>query len=345
MEDPESFPCPFCEFVSHDSYFILQHVELVHPEGGNSPFIAKDGQGENGNNDDGRMEVAQQSTSPAYVQCPYDCGEQVLAAELTLHTDFHIAERMAIEDADADEDTPIDGDADALKDVTNNLTMDQPRVLRSPRTRSSPRKGESHRSFAGFLLGSPNLPQRQSVKKTMAPAQKRVRRLGRAELGPYAHERQMPTWLREMLEEGARVTVYNKLDLDGTMVRVQVAANETIDLIPVLARLSQLDQTVERAFYCSPNVRHIVKFSGEGGFCGYRNIQMLLSYIRDAKAEGHEHESLSGETIPSILKLQDMIERAWEMGFNSTGKIETGGIRGTRKYIGTPEVSSWPNAW
>ena len=345
MEDPESFACPFCEFVSHDSYFILQHVELVHPEGGDSPFIAKDDLGENGNNDDGRTEVTEQSASPAYVQCPYDCGEQVLATELNLHTDFHIAERMALEDGDAEKDPPTEDKADALNNITNNFTTDLPRALRSPRTRSSPKKGESHRSFADFLLGSPNLPQRQSVKKSIAPAQKRVRRLGRAELGPYAHERQMPASLREMLEEGARVTVYNKLDRDGTMVRMQVAANETTDLIPVLAGLSQLDQTVERAFYCSPNVRHIVKFSGEGGFCGYRNIQMLLSYTRDAKVEGHEHESLNGEMIPSILKLQDLIERAWEMGFNSSGKIETGGIRGTRKYIGTPEVSPWRVVW
>ena len=33
-----------------------------------------------------------------------------------------------------------------------------------------------------------------------------------------------------------------------------------------------------------------------------------------------------------------MIEQAWDMGFNSSGRIETGGIKGTRKYIGTPEV-------
>lgn len=42
---------------------------------------------------------------------------------------------------------------------------------------------------------------------------------------------------------------------------------------------------------------------------------------------------------PSVLELQDMIERAWDMGFNSHGRIATGGIRGTRKHIGTSEVS------
>lgn len=45
---------------------------------------------------------------------------------------------------------------------------------------------------------------------------------------------------------------------------------------------------------------------------------------------------------PSVLELQDMIERAWDMGFNSHGRIATGGIRGTRKHIGTSEVSKFP---
>lgn len=44
----------------------------------------------------------------------------------------------------------------------------------------------------------------------------------------------------------------------------------------------------------------------------------------------------------NVLELQDMIERAWDMGFNSHGRIATGGIRGTRKHIGTSEVSEFP---
>lgn len=140
-----------------------------------------------------------------------------------------------------------------------------------------------------------------------------------------------------MLEDGAKVTISNQLGSDGTVVRVEAIANETPGLVPVLARLSHLDQSVERAFYCSPDVRYISKMPKEGGFCGYRNIQMLISYIREAKSVGYEH--FQGK-LPSILRLQDLIEEAWEMGFNSSGKIETGGIRLTRKYIGTPEAQA-----
>ena len=64
---------------------------------------------------------------------------------------------------------------------------------------------------------------------------------------------------------------------------------------------------------------------------------MLISHIQERRLRGHEH--FRGR-LPSVLHLQDMIERAWDMGFCTYGRIETGGIKGTRKYIGTPEVQA-----
>lgn len=63
---------------------------------------------------------------------------------------------------------------------------------------------------------------------------------------------------------------------------------------------------------------------------------MLISHIIDAHTVGSERFS---DTFPNIFQIQDLIENAWDMGFNSQGRIETGGIKGTRKYIGTPEAS------
>lgn len=74
-----------------------------------------------------------------------------------------------------------------------------------------------------------------------------------------------------------------------------------------------------------------------GGFCGYRNIQMLSSYIVGARARGHEHFH---RRIPSVFTIQDHIEHAWDMGINARGRIETGGVKGSRKYIGTPEAQA-----
>jgi len=64
---------------------------------------------------------------------------------------------------------------------------------------------------------------------------------------------------------------------------------------------------------------------------------MLCSYIIEVQSQGHEN--FKGK-IPTIFDIQEYIETAWDFGINSAGRIETGGIRGTRKYIGTPDVSS-----
>lgn len=146
----------------------------------------------------------------------------------------------------------------------------------------------------------------------------------------------MPEWLRRKLKHGARITITNKIGQDGRLIPTETIANEYRDIIPVLMQLCEQDPSVSRVYFCNPNVVHVVKMAKEGGFCGYRNIQMMISYIRDARSEGHR--KFPGR-LPSVIKLQDMIEDAWEQGFNSIGKIETGGIRGTRKYIGTPEVN------
>lgn len=145
----------------------------------------------------------------------------------------------------------------------------------------------------------------------------------------------MPDWLRKELEIGAKIKVTNQITPDGRLLRIESIANEVRGVIPVIAQLCEQDVAVSRAYLCHSDVTHVVKLAKEGGFCGYRNIQMMISYIRDARSAGHQH--FQGR-LPSIIQIQDMIEIAWDRGFNSLGRIETGGIRGTRKYIGTPEV-------
>jgi hypothetical protein len=163
----------------------------------------------------------------------------------------------------------------------------------------------------------------------------RANDLQKSELGPYAYEARMPRWLHDQLAAGPKVTVVNRIGRDGRLIKQEQVQNETPGALPILAQLSALDRTVKEAYYCHPSTLHVGKTPREGGFCGYRNIQMLLSYIQGARAQGHEE--FPGRT-PGILKVQDLIEGAWDKGINHIGRIQTGGIRDTRKYIGTPEV-------
>jgi hypothetical protein len=163
----------------------------------------------------------------------------------------------------------------------------------------------------------------------------------KSDLGPYAHEDRMPDWLRLQLETGGKAITVRKIDpATGRLMNVVQIAHETPDLIPTIALLSERDPEIVRTYLCHPGTKHVGKqISKEGGFCGYRNIQMLISHIQAAFPRGsHPFEG----RIPTILKMQDLIEEGWAKGINSTARLETGGIKGTRKYIGTSEVCCSP---
>lgn len=89
----------------------------------------------------------------------------------------------------------------------------------------------------------------------------------------------MPAWLHRQLERSAKVSIVNQISRSGRLVRVEVVANETPGILPVLAQLCQQDHTLSKVYLCHPGVQHVFKMAKEGGFCGYRNIQMMVCVI------------------------------------------------------------------
>lgn len=165
----------------------------------------------------------------------------------------------------------------------------------------------------------------------------------------------MPDPIRKLLAKENQSQV-STIGANGRLVKgVQQHVNRTRNVVPLLGSLLEADTDVKEAWLCSDTVQYIYKLKGEGSFCGYRNMQMMLSYVASSQTglslpspNGH----ISGQTqccgdfidvdaangIPDVLHLQDLIETAWDHGFNPGGRIETGGLIGTRKYIGTPEA-------
>lgn len=125
--------------------------------------------------------------------------------------------------------------------------------------------------------------------------------------------------------------------------------------IDLIAEALKQNPETDLAYLCHPAVCHITKLRYEGvtslpvsivyleltkdlgSFCGYRNIQMLISHLLEAHELGPE---VFPGGMPNIFELQDRIEQAWDNGYNIRGRIETGGIKKTRKFIGTLEVCS-----
>lgn len=90
------------------------------------------------------------------------------------------------------------------------------------------------------------------------------------------------------------------------------------------------------------NVEHCSTQPADAGFgCGYRNIQMALTSL---KHDGGLRTCLWKDSrchIPSVPKIQELIEDSWKKGFDSLGAEQLGNkVKGTRKWIGATEYSS-----
>ncbi|KAM0223665.1 hypothetical protein ACHAQD_003305 [Fusarium lateritium] len=321
---PDLNPCPFCGFKpDQGENELILHIETQHPDADQSPFAVND--------------------EP--VPCPEDgCGELVQPDELAYHLELHELEAQGA--TPEPEPEPATGQHPAVSRKSEPSTRDSTRRhkkvsaiqawkdlfsghgSRSPQSRdssssSSRTRHKTKREEAG-ISKSPN--RGSSSRDSNGDRSRKSGRLGRSELGRFAHERKMPPWLVDLLQDEGQV------------------ANDGV--LPVLGQLLEQNATTQYAYLCHPAVHHISKLRREvlqdmghltntGGFCGYRNIQMLTSNIIAAKTPGSHH---FGPAPPSIFQIQDLIENAWDMGINAQGRAETGGVKGTRKYIGTPEV-------
>ena len=113
--------------------------------------------------------------------------------------------------------------------------------------------------------------------------------------------------------------------------------NQTPGLRDALAKVCAHDDTVEVAYLCHSSVIHVSEERRLDSFCGYRNIQMLMSF---AQAQRMISSDLFESSLPSIPELQDTIEHAWAKGINTYGRDAVGSLQGTKKYIGTAEVQA-----
>lgn len=319
----ELMSCPFgCGFgtVAKDDTLAL-HVEQFHSDGP-SPFVV--------NGDVNGLQApdaaARSSEEFQYVECPIDaCGEIVTMAELNDHVELHAFEEAGGANTDAgaaaapvalDRAQNNHGNNGYVSPYSNNRNQENiPPENNRPREEPSPSRGEKLKETIQQWKNILKMPSPRKRDRSADSADKR-RRLGKAELGKYAHEDKMPGWLVSLLQK------------EGQVIGEGV--------IPVLAQLLRQTHTTAYAYLCHPSVWHVSKLRWEGGFCGYRNIQMMCSYIIST---GSDEVNMQG-SLPSIFAIQDYIENAWDLGINARGRIETGGIRGTRKYIGTPEAQA-----
>lgn len=341
--------CPFCGIVS-EPYVIELHIVESHAE--SSPSTGADAELAKQLAPRSRDASSEEHSLPGdWTKCTRaGCGEYVLMSDIDDHLEVHAA--IASEDGHR-ESLPSKSSSRGTQGTENGKRSDP--SSRSPQKlqKSQPRnlsRGSSNRSISGtsnrsigpssnrsismleYFSGSSNY-SKAKPKAYQPPL--RPGRLGKRELGPHAFERAMPSEVRHRLLNDALPRFTNKLGRDGKLVREAVVDNETLGLIPVLADICSGDPTTQTTYFCHPGVKHIHKLNCDGNFCGFWNIQVLISFLQ---ANGVLRDL---RRMPDILQIQDAIEQAWDNGICSYGRTETGGIRGTRKWIGTSEAVAY----
>lgn len=82
--------CPFCSFEDVDADFTLQHINLVHPENEDAPYIGKPRQ------EPTRPSPTEPEGSTDWIECP--CGDFCMITEIQQHIDLHEAENTDFND-------------------------------------------------------------------------------------------------------------------------------------------------------------------------------------------------------------------------------------------------------
>uniref|UniRef100_A0A6B2LD29 UFSP1/2/DUB catalytic domain-containing protein n=1 Tax=Arcella intermedia TaxID=1963864 RepID=A0A6B2LD29_9EUKA len=95
-----------------------------------------------------------------------------------------------------------------------------------------------------------------------------------------------------------------------------------------------------KSFGLCPYVDHFqTAYQDKDYGCGYRNFQMMLSYLFTVP---HMKSLLFDGTgsFPPILKIQEILEEAWRKGFDRMGASDLNfKLRNTTKWIGTSEIA------
>lgn len=293
-----------------------------------------------------------------FTLCPEPhCGEQILLIELNEHLDLHEAEKLVDDGSTSTSNSNRDQTLMPYSSSSTSPELGQthfstdisPALLRKmDRRQDSPRVGMGRKflSIIGMEKKEPSRSGHGSSKKNISHLDVSPHVpmpylspnvFQKATLGPYAYEARMPKDLYQRLQDGPKITRTKKISRHGGLVVHESVAGETPGVLPILKRLIEHDHRVGKAFLCHPSVTQIGKFHWEGGFCGYRNTQMQISYMQHAK---HPSSVFFPGRTPGILDLQDHIEQAWDNGVHPYSRQEVGHLKGTRKWIGTLEVRS-----
>eukprot|EP00117_Sycon_ciliatum_P007322 scpid49978/ scgid5046/ Zinc finger with UFM1-specific peptidase domain protein len=134
---------------------------------------------------------------------------------------------------------------------------------------------------------------------------------------------------------------------EGMARGVDDGSTATRDLISAVAGIYRHHKirSLQSVSLCC-NVTHYSADRGDSGWgCGYRNLQMMMSSLMSVPEYRCRIQrlvpNLAAGQVPSVPKLQELIEAAWTSGFDRAGADQLGHkLCKTRKWIGTTEIAA-----
>ena len=164
---------------------------------------------------------------------------------------------------------------------------------------------------------------------------------GMDEMGNYVQ--QSVSGLRKAVDSG-KMSVVDYYERSQAMAESERSGEDDgSSLTRQVTRLLTTDNSLS-TFLATSTDHYASSYGDKGWGCGYRNLQMMLSNLlvrpeyREVLSTGLAVNK-NNPSMPSISKLQRIIEAAWQAGFDRMGCEQLGGrLVNTRKWIGATEI-------
>ncbi|GAB0093271.1 zinc finger-containing ubiquitin peptidase 1 [Sergentomyia squamirostris] len=323
--------CPLCPYSSDNSTVLEEHINRSHFD----PLSPSVNSGATAGVSSSGSETSTQSA----LQCPICVRTFQSVSDLELHV--NIEHRDILSPGKIDPNGVTNGHSENLCPICNmsleNMKTQEMEVhidshfVKTPLAPSSEsdlekqaQKLREQREFE-MLRAQYGMDDQGNFREQSAAAMQRAVYAGEMSVADY-YERQV----------GLRAAESHGID-DGTSCTKSVAAR--------VLSLSSSSPGVIKSLVCSAVDHYASSYGDKGWGCGYRNLQMLLSSLlqnttyNEALYSAWGNQGPSRTAMPSISRLQVMVEAAWNQGFDVQGSESLGcKLQNTRKWIGATEV-------
>ncbi|XP_059616386.1 zinc finger-containing ubiquitin peptidase 1-like isoform X2 [Phlebotomus argentipes] len=327
--------CPLCPYTSENSTVLEEHINRSHfdplsPSVNSGVALASGG-----------SETATQNS----LQCPICVRGFQSVSDLELHVNIEHRDILSPGKIDSNgtcsTEGVTNGHSENLCPICNisleNMKTQEMEVhidshfVKTPLAPSfesdlekQAQKLREQREFE-MLRAQYGMDDQGNFREQSAAAMQRAVYAGEMSVADY-YERQV----------GLRAAESHGID-DGTSCTKSVA--------PRVLSLSSSSPGVIKSLVCSAVDHYASSYGDKGWGCGYRNLQMLLSSLlqnttfNEALYSAWGNQGPSRTAMPSISRLQVMVEAAWNQGFDVQGSESLGcKLQNTRKWIGATEV-------